>query len=188
MPQVHPAAKSAGAEEQKTSRAPIKRMIKRTGSGYTPSIKDAISGKLTDDTQVEDAKEKMKYYAGETLHEPFTKEQFEAKWAEYLRRLDERPNLKATLSRTPEIFEGHKLRLKIENSVQDGEISKIKPDLVSWLRKELRNTDIELITEIIVSEVEVKPYSETEKLIEMIKKNPNVNLLKQTFNLDFGEH
>ncbi len=146
-----------------------------------------MSGKLAEDKHAEDAKEKVKYYTGEELNEPFTKEEFEAKWKEYLPRLNDRPNLKATLSKNPEIFDNHKLLLKIENSVQDADISRIKPDLVSWLRKELRNTNIELITEIVVQEVDVKPYSETEKLVEMIKKNPNVNLLKQAFNLDFGE-
>lgn len=161
-------------------------MIKRRGSGYTPSIKDALSGKLAEKGE-EDAKEKLKYFSGEQLNEPFTKEQFEAKWAEYLTRLTDRPNLKASLSRTPEIVDGARLSLKINNSVQNEEINKIKPDLVSWLRKELRNTRIELITDIVAQEVEYKPYSETEKLNEMVKKNPNLALLKQRFNLDFGE-
>jgi len=163
-------------------------MIRRTGSGFTPSIKDALLGKFPEESHAGgDAREQMKYYAGEELHQPFTKEQFETKWSEYLERLYDRPNLKATLSRTPEIFDECKLKLRIDNSVQDGEIGKIKPDLVSWLRKELSNTGIELITEISIQETESKPYSETEKLIEMMKKNPNVNLLKQKFNLDFGD-
>jgi hypothetical protein len=121
------------------------------------------------------------------MHQSFTKEQFEVKWFEYLEHLQDRPNLKATLSRIPEITDGFKLRLRIENSVQNEEIGKIKPDLVSWLRKELKNTDIELITEIASTEIETKPYSETEKLAEMMKKNPNISLLRQKFNLDFGE-
>lgn len=161
-------------------------MIKKKGSGYTPSIKDALSGKMDGEGE-QDAKDKLKYFTGEQLHEPFTKEQFEAKWAEYLVRLAERPNLRATLSRTPEIFDQHKLRLAIDNSVQDEEISKIKPDLVSWLRKELQNTNIELITEIAVQESTYKPYSESEKLAEMLKKNPTLAQLKQKFHLDFGE-
>ena len=92
-----------------------------------------------------------------------------------------------TLSRTPEIFEGNKLLLKIDNNLLDEEISKIKPDLVSWLRKELRNTNIELITKVVMQENQSKPYSEREKLAEMSKKNPNINLLKQIFNLDLGD-
>lgn len=161
-------------------------MIKKRGSGYTPSIKDALSGNL-EGKVVEDAQEKMKYYTGEQLSEPFTKEQFEEKWTEYLVRIENRPNLKTTLSRTPEIFDQHKLKLMIDNSVQMEEISKIKPDLVSWLRRELKNTNIELITDIAVQESIYKAYTETEKLAEMVKKNPTLALLKQKFNLDFGE-
>jgi hypothetical protein len=121
------------------------------------------------------------------MHQSFTKEEFEVKWLEYLDHLQDRPNLKVTLSRMPEITAGSILKLKIENSVQNEEIGKIKPDLVSWLRKELKNTNIELITEIMITEVGTKPYSETEKLAGMMKKNPNINLLRQKFNLDFGE-
>ena len=109
------------------------------------------------------------------------------KWLEYLDHLQDRPNLKATLSRIPEITDGFKLKLRIENSVQNEEIGKIKPDLVSWLRRELKNTNVELVTEMVIQEIEAKPYSESEKLAEMMKKNPNISLLRQKFNLDFGE-
>jgi len=121
------------------------------------------------------------------MHHPFTKEEFEMKWLEYLDHLQDRPNLKATLSRIPEITDGFKLKLRIENSVQNEEIGKIKPDLVSWLRRELKNTNVELVTEMVIQEIEAKPYSESEKLAEMMKKNPNISLLRQKFNLDFGE-
>ncbi len=110
------------------------------------------------------------------------------KWKEYLERLNDRPGLKATLSKTPEIINQHQLKLAINNSMQNDEISKIKPDMVSFLRKELRNTNIELITEIIAEEGTVrKVYSEREKFQEMIKKNPNVSLLAQKFGLSLDE-
>jgi len=166
-----------------------KKVIRRKGSGFTPSIKDALAGKFSDEKVEENAIEKMKYYSGEQLDEPFTKETFEQKWNEYLERLSDRPSLKASMFRTPEIYDSCKLKLQIDSNIMDTEISKIKPDLVSWLRKELRNTNIELFTEIVEFENNLnRPYSETEKLAEMMKKNPNINLLKQTFNLDFNDH
>lgn len=174
--------------ETDPGRQPVKRLIKKKGSAYTPSIKDAISGKYEAESHSGgDAKEKLRFYAGEEMRQPFTKEEFEVKWLEYLAHLQDRPNLKATLSRVPEMTDNFELKLKIENSVQNEEIGKIKPDLVSWLRRELKNTNIELITEIVITEIEAKPYSETEKLAEMTKKNPNISLLRQKFNLDFGE-
>lgn len=122
------------------------------------------------------------------MNDPFTLEQFKSKWDEYLERLSDRPILKVTLSRTPEIIDGSKLKLNIDNNLLDEEISKIKPDLVSWLRKELKNTNIELITEVILQENQSKPYSEKEILAEMVKKNPTINQLKQIFKLDLGEN
>ncbi len=146
-----------------------------------------MNGKLKEGKE-EDAKEKLKYYSGEQLSESFTKEQFEVKWREYLERLSDRPALKATLAKIPEIVNGHQLMLPISNSMQDEEIGKIKPDMVSFLRKELRNTNIELITEIVAEEgTAKKAYSEREKFQEMIKKNPNFSLLAQKFGLSLDE-
>ncbi len=177
------------AEEETPGRITSRRLIKRKGSGFTPSIKDALAGKFQEEKQEENAIEKMKYYSGEQLHEPFTSEVFAQKWTEYLERMNDRPVLKASMSRTPEIFDSCKLKLQIDSAIVDAEISKIKPDLVSWLRRELRNTGIELITEITeLEDTRTRPYSETEKFAEMLRKNPKINLLKQTFNLDFSDH
>ena len=136
-----------------------------------------------------DAKEQLKLYSADASEDhPFTQSQFEVKWNEYMERFHDRPNLKVTLSRIPEL-NGSKLILKIENVVQNEEIAKIKPDLVGWLRKELKNNTIELITEIIApQEGEQKPYSESERLAEMIKKNPEIGNLKKAFNLDIDEY
>lgn len=181
---------TVAATPEPAKQAPTRRVLKRKGRSFTPSISDALSGRTAADEQSqEDAKTRMQYYTGEELHDPFTPEQFEAKWNQYLERLNDRPNLKATLSRIPTIGEGWKLKLQISNYIQDTEISSIKPELVSWLRKELRNTDLELITEIVEMEQSThQPYSETERFKDMVNKNPSVNLLKQTFNLDFGDH
>lgn len=173
-------------ENNNTSNIPVKKVIRKTGSSYTPSIKDALSGKKKEDKT--DAKTRLKVYSGQEMNDPFTLEQFKSKWDEYLERLSDRPILKVTLSRTPEIIDGSKLKLNIDNNLLDEEISKIKPDLVSWLRKELKNTNIELITEVILQENQSKPYSEKEILAEMVKKNPTINQLKQIFKLDLGEN
>ncbi len=187
--QAQPAV-ALGEAEAADKMAPSRRLIKRRGSGYTPSIKDAISGNFSEEKKEESAIEKMKYYSGEQLHEPFTQEEFAFKWTEYLdSRLSERPSLKACLSRTPQLMDGFKLKLEIDSDMINNEVSKIKPDLVSWLRKELRNTAVELFTEIVETDSTTnRPYSETERFADMLKKNPHLAVLKQKFNLDFSEH
>jgi len=119
--------------------------------------------------------------------EVFTKDDLEQKWKIFLTRLEDRPNLQSTLSNVPELKDNSKLYLEIDNSIQEDVIHSIKPELVSYLRKELQNSNIELI--IKVSE-EIKNriiYTDNDKFDEMAKKNPSLKKLKQKFNLDFGE-
>jgi len=95
--------------------------------------------------------------------------------------------LKSTLSIVPEIQEEFSLFLEIENTVQEGLIVGIKPELVSFLRKELKNSQISLVTKITKKVRGKIIYSDNEKYDEMVKKNPSLALLRKEFNLDFGQ-
>lgn len=173
--------------EPQDERTTVKKVVlRRPGAGFTPSITDALNGKFQEEQKVEDAREVHKYYTEENLSNPFTQEQFETKWSELLRRYDDRPNLKSILSNTPQLQENYQLLLSVSSSTMDEEIKKIKPDVVSWLRKELQNTQLELITKIEVVQSVKTIYSDSEKLQAMIQKNPELALLRQRFNLDFG--
>ena len=109
------------------------------------------------------------------------------KWKEFITRLDDRPNLQSTLSKVPELRDNSQLYLEIDNSIQDDVINSIKPELVSFLRKELKNSKVELITKITDEIKNRIIYTDNDKFDEMVKKNPSLKILKQKFNLDFGE-
>ncbi len=117
--------------------------------------------------------------------EPFSEDQLREKWNEFLPRLDDRPSVKATLTNLPKIQEDFSLILEIDNRIQDEMLTSIKPELVSWLRKELHNSKIALKTVITEIKREKVIYSDIEKYQEMASKNPNLALLKRTLNLDF---
>ncbi|MBW6535868.1 MAG: hypothetical protein K0B11_12745 [Mariniphaga sp.] len=148
-----------------------------------PSIKDALAGNFGEEKL--SAKEQHEIYTrvGETKE--FTNETLKIKWEEFVKRLGDRPNLQSTLSRVPIIEPDFQLVLEIDNSVQDDLINSIKPELVSWMRKELKNSKIQLTTRISETEREKIIYSDSEKYMEMLKKNPKLELLKQKFKLDF---
>ena len=65
------------------------------------------------------AKEQHELFTRQDMFEEFTDEQLQAKWKQYLATLEDRPNLKSTLSRDPELQEGGMLLLRIDNHVQD---------------------------------------------------------------------
>jgi len=161
-------------------------VVRKVGNLFSPSIKDALAGNKSE-KKVETEVQEPGFSEYENYSESFTPEQLTAKWNEYLDSIADRPNLRSTLSVVPEISEGTKLILKIGNSVQEEEIRLIKPELMSWLRKELRNSQIEMITRLEKIESERVHFSDSEKLQMLIQKNPNLNELRQKFNLDFRD-
>lgn len=159
---------------------PVRRLSRQTKG---PSIKDALSGKLGEEKL--SAKEQHEIYTRARETKEFTAESLKIKWVEFVNRLSDRPNLQSTLSQTPNIETDFQLVLDIDNSVQDDLINSIKPELVSFLRKELMNSKIQLVTRITEVEKEKIIYSDSEKYMEMLKKNPQLESLKQKFKLDF---
>ena len=148
-----------------------------------PSIKDALAGNLGEEKL--SAKEQHEIYTREGESKEFSVEALAKKWEEFVGRLNDRPNLQSTMSRVPKLNPGFQLVLEIDNSVQDDLINTIKPELVSWLRKELKNSEIQLATEITQTEKGKIIYTDSEKYMEMLKKNSNLELLKNKFKLDF---
>jgi hypothetical protein len=159
--------------------------IRRVGSSFTPSIKDALAGKVTEKSIIDEIA-KVAYNEYEDFSEPFTLEQLAAKWKEYLELIADRPNLVSTLDSVPEIMEGNKLLLRIGNSAQEEDVRQIKPELMVFLRKELRNSGIELNTSIEKVESERTHLSDQEKMQILIQKNPELIELAQKFNLGFN--
>lgn len=171
---------SASTQNDPVVKKPVRRLSRQSKG---PSIKDALAGKLGEEKL--SAKEQHEIYtrAGETKE--FTAEALKIKWEEFVNRLSDRPNLQSTLSQIPNIEKDFQLVLDIDNSVQDDLINSIKPELVSFLRKELMNSKIQLTTRITEVEKEKIIYSDSEKYMEMLKKNPQLEILKQKFKLDF---
>jgi hypothetical protein len=174
-------------EEQKTSFRP-KRVVKRSTNEFrTPSIKDALNGKFKDDEEQLSAIEQLELHTKSDEFELFTEEDLAVKWKIFLTRLDDEPNLQSTLANVPELKEEYKLLLEIDNTIQDELIDLIKPQLVSFLRKELRNSKIELATKVSEKIKNRIIYTDLDKFDELAKKNPHLKTLKQKFNLDFGQ-
>lgn len=162
------------------------KVIRKLGSAFTPSIKDALSGSIQDRKALEETQKTIFSQYNENEFEPFSPEQLEVKWKEYRDKCNDRPSLCAALASVPEIINGNKLVLKVGNSVQEEDIRLEKPEMVTWLRRELRNSGIELVTKLEKVESERMIFSDSEKLQMMLQKNPELYQLKQKFNLDFS--
>jgi hypothetical protein len=163
------------------------KVFRKVGNLFSPSIKDALAGNTPEKKKTEAEVQETGYNEYGNFTEPFTEGQLAVKWNEFLDQIADRPNLRSTLSNVPELTGSNKLLLRIGNSVQEEDVRQVKPELVSWLRKELRNSGIELTTRLEKIEAERMHYSDSEKLQIMMQKNPELYELKQKFNLDFKD-
>ena len=145
-----------------------------------------MAGNVQEDKPEQEVKT-QEYSAYENYSESFTYEQLTVKWKEFLQQISDRPNLCSTLANVPELSDETKLTLVIGNSVQEEDVRQIKVELLSWLKKELRNSNIELSTRYDKIVTERTHFNDSEKLQMLVQKNPALHELKQKFNLDFHQ-
>jgi len=151
----------------------------------TPSIKKALNGEFEEEEKKLSSKEQHEVYSKAGEAEPFTEEQLVEKWNIFLARVEDRPSIKSTLSIVPEIGADYTLLLAIDNRIQDDLLADVRPELVSFLRKELHNSKINLKTVVTEIAREKIIYSDIEKFQEMASRNPSLALLREKFSLDF---
>jgi len=161
--------------------------IKKPGlKTSSPSINQFISSTKTENkkTQNENNEDSTNF---EKRSELFTQEFLEKMWTNYAKQMQQNGkfNLYSTLSfRKPLLKENFTVEFTIENMVQQEALEQEKMDLLTFLRKELNNYNINLKTIINTVESERKPYTNGDKFKRMAEKNPAINKLKQQFDLD----
>ena len=118
--------------------------------------------------------------------EDFTEEDLVNHWKKFTQILIEKGkhNLASILSMDIPKVKGTTLHLEYPNATNKVELERQQYDLMSYLRKSLNNYDISL--EISVNEILEKQYTYTpaDKFEKLNEKNPNLDLLRKTFDLD----
>ena len=117
----------------------------------------------------------------------FSQEQLIASWDAFVSTLEDkgRHNLAAILKiDVPKIKDESLIALEFPNSTNKIEVERQKVELLQFIRKELNNFDIEL--DITVNETMDKKFAYTaiEKYAKLKEKNPAIESLKKSFNLE----
>ncbi|WP_370480179.1 DNA polymerase III subunit gamma/tau [Tamlana flava] len=118
--------------------------------------------------------------------EHFTEDEFVEVWKAYIDELtnEGKHNLASILSIDTPKVKDTVVHLEFPNATNKLEIERHQYDLLSYVRKALNNFDISL--SITVNEVMEKQYAYTpfEKFEKLKEKNPNIDVLRKTFDLD----
>ena len=118
--------------------------------------------------------------------EAFTQEQMQSEWNNFVGKIEKQGkfNLASILCIDTPTLSETTICLELPNATNKVELERQQYDLLSHLRKKLNNYDINL--DITVNEELEKQYAYTpvEKYEKLKEKNPNIDLLRKTFDLD----
>jgi len=179
-------------EEKPSSNSPeLVRNGKTKYKTSTPSIGGIINGKVTSAIKPQDADQGQglaKKTRKEKQIEKFSKEELMEKWlrfAEMMRK--EKPRMATTLKASnPVIKDDFAIEIEMSNKVQEDDFNlMIKTDLANFLRQELKNDNLKIVTFVPETNKEKSLYTDEDKYKYLSEKNPNINKLKQRLNLDF---
>ena len=156
---------------------PIPKIVKKSESRL--SIKDMLKKE----------KELKNKPADENLpEEKYTADRLVRVWRQYAFQVKDEGQetfYNALIKRDPLIEKNDVLKLFVENQIQVDYIKPLLNELISFIRKSVQNYNITIEIELTENPVEdLKLMHGKDKFKAMAKKNPNLNTLKNLFNLD----
>jgi len=76
------------------------------------------------------------------------------------------------------------ITVELKNPVEVDGIEKIKAEFLNFIRTTFKNKAIQLQHQVNIEKAAERPYTPKEKFEAMLKKNPLLGKLKDTFGLD----
>jgi DNA polymerase-3 subunit gamma/tau len=117
---------------------------------------------------------------------PFDFDQLQSAWVSFA-RLRQQQNDSASeqliLNRDIEL-DGLTIRLTLDNTLQVGILNDFKAELVTYLRNQLQNSQVQVEHEVRLQEVKKMIYSPQDKYNYLAEKNPALHDLRQALNLE----
>ena len=89
-------------------------------------------------------------------------------------------------SNAPALLPEHQISLIIENKTQENLLAIEKIDLLNFLRVQLRNFKVDIITKQAEQSDKKRLYTSNEKYQHMVEINPKLEELRRRFNLDIN--
>lgn len=133
----------------------------------------------------EDIKETVQTRNEEILTETFTPIQLLNEWKAYAASLIEEHHLKNTMVNClPSLLNRDTFEVVVNNPVQEQRLTDNAIAILTVLRKNLRNTQIQMKTRITVDNEKKLGFTSLEKFNLMLEENPSLRKLKEDFGLE----
>jgi len=115
-----------------------------------------------------------------------TEELIKTIWLEFAATLEvDQPRLYNTLiTQLPRLTPERKVHLTLNNTLQEKAIRSIQPELNAYLRNRTGHQDIDITTDVPDQPAQKKLYTQQEKYNHLQQKNPDLDLFRQSLDLD----
>lgn len=157
-----------------------------TSSGPVTRISDFIRKKTEDDTLVQPEPKEIKPVDEPAGTITLTETTLKTIWMEFAETLQaDQPRLYNTLiTQLPELTADKKVLLKLNNPLQEKAIRSIQTELNAFLKSRTGDQDITIQTEVPDQPAGRKLYTQQEKFNHLQQKNPDLDLFRQSLDLD----
>lgn len=162
-----------------------------TGSVIPTISISALSKPSVQPVGNEGATKHNRIHVGITGHtdqnETVTEEQLQKEWIRYARSIEtDNPRLYSMMyNQLPILKDRTEVWLTLKNATQEAEIQKEKNEIFGFIKKEVRNSQLTLHVEMESDDTApTRAFTASDKLKQMIEKNPALLTLKQKFGLD----
>jgi DNA polymerase III subunit gamma/tau len=176
-PKPSTAANDSGASSPTPSRSPL---------GPMTRLSDLHTKSVTPPETPAAPREQAKPPEAATEPDVLTGSMLKLYWIEFAEKLkDEQPRLYSTLTtQIPELSPDKKIILNLNNPLQEKAIRSIQSELLQFLRTRSGHSDLEMQTAVPEEHTEKKLYTQEEKYQHLQKKNPDLDLFRQSLNLE----
>lgn len=120
------------------------------------------------------------------LEKPFDFDQLRDVWLAFA-KMRQQQNDSATeqlMLNRDLVLDGTTIQLTLDNTLQVGYLTELKPDLLGYLRNELQNSQIQIEHTVTQQEVKKMIYSSQDKYNYLAEKNPALHELRKVLNLE----
>ncbi len=120
------------------------------------------------------------------LNENFNETQLQAAWDDYVHRLKNRGEkiLASILQTDLPKLEDRDIILELPNETMKIDLEREKNKLMGYLKSKLQNTHINLVIKVVESKTKKFAFTPIEKYNKLKEKNPLLDKLRSTFDLD----
>ena len=119
--------------------------------------------------------------------ESFSQEQFSLVWDKYIQHLQNQGQmiLAGILRVDAPKVNGNEIYLKFPNASMKKDLERDQGKVLDYIKRELHNYAIHFKIDVDKTVTKKYVYTDQDKYEKLVDKNPNVDLLRRTFNLDF---